>query len=67
LLLDLTIPANTTATVYIPAQKNSDILEGKQPASNAKGIRFLRMEKRNAVFAVESGQYHFQTPWPVEK
>jgi hypothetical protein len=49
--LKVSIPANTTATVYVPAQS----------ASGAKcdGATFLRMENGRAVFAVESGNYAF--------
>jgi alpha-L-rhamnosidase len=64
--LDLIVPANTTATVYIPAQIQTDVFEGKQPATNTAGVRFLRMEKRKAVFAVESGHYHLRTSWPAD-
>ena len=57
--LEVLIPANTTATVYIPAQNAAAITEGGRPASNAPGVKFLKMENTRAVFRVESGHYHF--------
>lgn len=61
--LNVTIPANTTATVYVPTTAPESVAEsGKQPAQ-AKGVQFLRMEDGNAVFAVESGRYVFASEW----
>jgi hypothetical protein len=58
--LDITIPANTSATVYIPAAKQSDVKEGANIAVNSEGIRFDHMEAGKAVFKVESGSYKFR-------
>ncbi|HTO94479.1 MAG TPA: hypothetical protein VMM80_08885, partial [Bacteroidota bacterium] len=53
------IPPNTTADVYVPAHRVSDVTEGKTPASRASGVRFLRQEEGYAVFAVGAGTYLF--------
>jgi len=53
---EITIPANSTATVYIPGE---NITEGGVPAANAEGVTFLRMEKDMAVYDVGSGSYDF--------
>ena len=58
-ILSVTIPANITATVYVPTNDPAKITEGGKPVKKAKGVQFLRMEDGNAVFAVESGQYEF--------
>lgn len=55
----VTIPANSTATVYVPCVDYAAVNEGDGPASNAIGVRFLRMEGGCAVFAVGSGSYRF--------
>jgi alpha-L-rhamnosidase len=60
LKMDVTIPANTTATVYVPAKSLSSVLETLKPASSATGVKFLRMEEGAAVFLVQSGKYSFQ-------
>jgi alpha-L-rhamnosidase len=59
LTLHVVIPANTTATVYIPAQDASDVMESDRPVSEADGVEFLRQENDQAVFAVGSGTYDF--------
>lgn len=56
----LSIPANTTATVYIPAGKGAHIREGDGPADKAHGIRLLRHEDDTAVYELGSGSYHFR-------
>lgn len=57
--LALTIPANTTATVYVPASKADWVTEGGRRAGQAVGVKFLRMEEGAAVYEVGSGDYHF--------
>jgi hypothetical protein len=49
--LKVSIPANTTATVFVPAQSAS--------AVKVEGAAFLRMENDRAVFAIGSGDYTF--------
>jgi alpha-L-rhamnosidase len=59
------IPANTTATVYVPAERLSSVSEGGQPADKAPGVTFLRTEDGTAVFHVGSGRYVFTTELPA--
>jgi alpha-L-rhamnosidase len=58
-LLKVSIPANTTATVFIPAKPGALTTEGGKPASASKGVNFLRHDNGRAVFAVGSGDYEF--------
>jgi alpha-L-rhamnosidase len=62
LRLDVTIPANTTATVYVPA-KDSSVTESGRPAAGARGVKFLRMERGAAVYEVGSGSYSFSAAY----
>lgn len=55
----VSIPANTTATVHVPASDATSVTEGAQPARDAKGVKFLREEAGAAVFEVGSGRYAF--------
>jgi len=55
----VTVPANTTATVHVPAGKVADVTESGRPAGEAKGVTFLRMEKGRAVFRIGSGDFRF--------
>ena len=57
--LDVAIPPNTTATVYVPAKDAAAVSEGGKPAAQADGVKFLRMDNGAAVFAVGSGVYRF--------
>jgi alpha-L-rhamnosidase len=61
LKLDVTIPANTAATVYIPAGSGDSVTEGGKPVSQAKTVRFTGMQDGNAVFEVGSGTYSFSS------
>jgi alpha-L-rhamnosidase len=64
LKLEVTIPINTTATVYVPAKDADGVTESGKPAAKAAGVKFLRMENRAAVYEVGSGTYHFQSKLP---
>jgi hypothetical protein len=60
-VLRVTIPPNTTATVFMPAKSAEAVTEGGQPAGQSHGVSFLRMENNRAVFAVASGDYEFKS------
>lgn len=64
LTMDLAIPANTTASVFVPAQDAAGVTESGLPAAQAKGVKFVHMENHAAVFAVGSGTYRFQSTLP---
>jgi len=53
--LDISIPANTTATVYVPAKS-------AEPVKAGSGDRFLRMENGCAVYETGSGKHEFTAP-----
>ncbi|MCX6909134.1 MAG: hypothetical protein NTY01_13980, partial [Verrucomicrobia bacterium] len=55
----VTIPANTTATVLVPAKSADAITESGRSLVKATGVKFLRMEGDRAVLEVEAGSYRF--------
>jgi len=59
--LKVTIPANTTATVFVPVKSGGEVTESGVPAGQSKGVKFQRQEKERAVYAVESGAYVFES------
>ncbi len=59
--LDVTIPPNTRATVYVPASSAAGITESGQPLARSKGIKFERIEEGRAVLEVVSGTYRFRS------
>ena len=59
LSIDVTIPPNVTATIYVPAAAEDRVAEGGARAAKAAGVRFVRMQDGAAVFETGSGRYHF--------
>jgi hypothetical protein len=59
--LDATIPANTTATVYLPLTPGTThvITANGEPLPQADGVKVSRLEKDCAILKVESGSYAF--------
>ena len=59
--LKVSIPANTVATVSIPATALNSVKEGNLnwPAIKAKGVNSFRFENGRAIFEVGSGDYSF--------
>ena len=64
MVMDLTIPANATATVFVPTRNAAGVTESGKPADSADGVIFLRAEINAAVYAVSSGTYRFQSTLP---
>jgi alpha-L-rhamnosidase len=70
--LDVIIPPNASATIYVPASNAAEVLEGGHPASESQSLRFLRAEEGNAVYETGSGHYSFQSfptksrEWPTD-
>jgi len=56
----ISVPANTTAEVYIPSAQESNIKEGGKELNAVIGIKVLRYEKGYTVIEVGSGNYNFE-------
>ncbi|GAA4466451.1 glycoside hydrolase family 78 protein [Nibrella saemangeumensis] len=59
--LQVSIPANTTAEIWIPAMPGTTITESGKPVSSVPGLRPLRQENGYAVFESGSGTYTFNS------
>ena len=59
--LEVTIPANTTATIYLPARENAVITEGWKAIALRPDVRLVRRDSGRAVFEVGSGSYNFRS------
>lgn len=66
LSLEVTIPPNAAATVYVPAGAAAGVSESGEPAATAAGVQFLRMAEGAAVYALGSGTYRFRSVLPGE-
>ncbi|MCL5096397.1 MAG: family 78 glycoside hydrolase catalytic domain, partial [Candidatus Omnitrophica bacterium] len=53
--LAVTVPPNTTATVYVPTASAASVREGGQVAATVEGIDKIGVEDGSAVFLVRSG------------
>lgn len=54
---NITIPANTTAVVYVPAEKKEEV---KELLVGQKALKFIKMEENRAVYELGSGDYSFE-------
>ena len=59
--LQVIIPANTSATVYVPTKSPETVMEDGKPAAQSQGVKLLRVEGECAVYTVEPGTYDFES------
>ncbi|EGF24665.1 glycoside hydrolase family 78 protein [Rhodopirellula baltica] len=57
--LNVTIPANTTATVYLPTNDANSITESGNALADTANVRILRRETNVVALTVHSGSYEF--------
>jgi alpha-L-rhamnosidase len=65
-LMDVEIPANTTATVYIPAANADAVTESAIKLSSINEIKVTGIEDGYVVVQLGSGVYHFTAVKPAE-
>jgi alpha-L-rhamnosidase len=58
--MDVIIPANTKATIFLPSANASSITEGGKPLSALKEVSVKGNEDGYVVVNVGSGEYHFE-------
>ncbi len=57
--LDVSIPPNTTATLFLPVKPGASITEGGNDLKGDPGVTLLRTEGNRAVISLDSGNYRF--------
>ena len=57
----ITIPCNSTATVYIPTNDINSITESGKEVASVKGVTFIKQDDKYVVFSVASGSYKFNS------
>jgi alpha-L-rhamnosidase len=67
LTMEITIPVNTKAIVYVPTSDVLTVTESNQPVSQAQNVIFLRQEAGAAIYKIGSGTYEFQSALPLTK
>jgi alpha-L-rhamnosidase len=65
--LNVRIPANTTALVFIPTADASAVQESGKRADLSEGATFVVHVNDNAIFSVGSGTYAFSSPLPATR
>jgi alpha-L-rhamnosidase len=58
-VLNVTVPANTIAEIWLPAAENNTITESGKSIKGINDIKLLHYEKGYAVLSVGSGSYSF--------
>jgi alpha-L-rhamnosidase len=55
----VTVPPNTTATVYIPTTNAESVKEKNRMAIEVQGIQLINVESDTVVYKISSGSYSF--------
>jgi hypothetical protein len=63
-LLNIEIPVNTAATVYLPATDAAQVFEGANPIAKIKDIQFVKSEGSKLLYKIGSGTYAFKIVIP---
>ncbi|XHR92866.1 family 78 glycoside hydrolase catalytic domain [Mucilaginibacter sp. UC70_90] len=59
----VTVPANSSALVYVPAKYMDEVTEGGKKISAIKEIKAIKMENGRAVLSIGSGDYDFEVKY----
>ena len=59
--LDVEIPANTNATIFIPTISANSVKENNVGITSTHDVKFIRKEKKYIVVETGSGKYHFHS------
>lgn len=58
---DISVPANSSAVVYVPASSLESVTESGKKYPEAAGVHLLKVEGNRVVFEIGSGDYYFQS------
>jgi len=58
--LKISIPTNTSATLYLPTKHKDNIRESNTPINEIETIEFIKVENNNTIIKIKSGIYHFK-------
>lgn len=64
---DIKVPANTKATLSIPADAIQYITEGGKPLNNVEGLTVVGNEMKRVILQIGSGTYHFISTFALKK
>ncbi len=58
--MKVVIPANTTATIYLPTLNRSSITVDGKPVDNQKDIHYVNSDNGKSLYRIGSGSYNFK-------
>ena len=58
---NVSIPANSSAIIHVPARSLAELMESGSDISTAEGVQSVKFENGVAVVQVGSGQYKFSS------
>lgn len=58
---EITIPANTTAIIYLPASDENTIEVNQKKTKSTDNAKLIKMENEFAIIQINSGKYHFSS------
>lgn len=56
---NVTLPANTSAKLYIPLNSMEELRESGKKIKDATGVHFIKLEGQHALVEIGSGEYKF--------
>lgn len=62
--LQVEVPANATARVYLPASAQAVVREGRTVLGQSSSPKILRRDETSAVIEIGAGTYHFSATLP---
>jgi alpha-L-rhamnosidase len=63
--LDVVIPPNTTAQIYVPTTNAAAITESGVPATSSPGVNYVGLSNSYAIYGVGSGHYIWSSPFSI--
>ncbi len=61
--VDITVPANTSATLHLPTSGPADVSENGKPLADSVGVEVLDSDPDGLVCRLAAGKYSFSAPW----
>jgi alpha-L-rhamnosidase len=61
LLTEITVPAGSTATVYLPATSENEVKESGKSITNSETLSFAGLKDGYACYKISSGRYSFKS------
>jgi alpha-L-rhamnosidase len=63
----ITVPANTTATLYIPTSNPASVKEGDRPVKEVPGLKYLGVDQGRVMYETGSGSYELTASFEQKK